>query len=288
MPVLLKVLLFRLGIPSLGTAASSVADTTAPATEQPITPVPVSAPSAQMAVPYTTPNIFGFKPSKGVRKAGDYAAKVCSWLGSNFKSSKYDLELAFAQYYPEGSNPSLELLAQTYPPGTLPSRPSLKSLLAGVGPDFDLSADNYGKNRGRAASNGPLGGLPAFCRYGAFIKTSNLTRVLTEVWLPVASDASLSLAAINGTDYPTASTPIELDESGNYVKGPPYLLTQNTSARVPENCSSAASAMRKHSGPHKSRAYLTGEQVLGSSDGWNGRLLWMGNGGQRGALPMTE
>lgn len=48
----------------------------------------------------------------------------------------------------------------------------------------DITKDfGYGQCRGRAAKNGPLGGLPAFCRFGAFISTSPLTNVLAEVWL---------------------------------------------------------------------------------------------------------
>ncbi|CAO1625040.1 unnamed protein product [Parajaminaea phylloscopi] len=254
-------------------------------------------------VPYATPDLTSFAPSsRGVHTAGDDAAKACTWLGPNFNSSKYSLDSVFAQYYPEGSNPSLELLAQTYPPDTLPVKPSLKSLLSGVGPDFDLSVDGYGKNTGRAASNGPLGGLPAFCRYGAYIRTSELTRVLTEIWMPLGSDESLPLAAVNGTDYPTASTPIELAQDGSYVKGPPYLLKANEPPPPPPAAASPPASTlepepmtaRSHEakagakGHHQDRAYLTGDEVLGKGDGWNGRLLWMGNGGLRGAPPTTD
>lgn len=240
----------------------------------------------------------GFRPSKGASHAGEYSSRLCTWLGTNFNSSSLELNGTFAQYYPEGSNPSLELLAQTYPPETLPDRPTLKSLLAGVGPDFDLSVDNYGFNRGKTAKNGPLGGLPAFCRYGAFIKTSNLSQVLTEVWLPLASNVSLPLAAINTTDYPTTSTPIELDAAGSYIKGPPYLLqaNQTEAAAEPPVQPSARAFMNEenersehgHPPTEEHKSYLTGEQVLGKKKGWNGRLLWMGNGGTRGAVPTTD
>ncbi|PWN24362.1 UAA-domain-containing protein [Jaminaea rosea] len=252
-------------------------------------------------------------PSRGPRIAGPDAEQRCLSLSRTFNTSSihYTLNNTFTQYYPTGSNPSLELLAQSLPPGVLPSSPSLKALLEGVGPDFDLSLDDYGKNTGPEAKNGPLGGLPAFCRFGAYIKTSNLTQVFAEVWMPLAANGSIDLAAVNATDYPTSNTPIELDEKGGFIKGPPYLVNNGSAAppsssAPPTNASPSAGAPASSSAPPADAAsspsssppltprssshptHLTGTQLLGSGDGWNGRLLYIGNGGLRGAVPFTD
>lgn len=227
-----------------------------------------------------------------MRAAGDKAKHHCERL-ANFTSSHYNLSTTFAQYYPEGSNPSLELLALSYPDGVLPQRPSIKSLLKGVGPDFDLSVDDYGRNRGPTAKNGPLGGLPAFCRFGSFIQTSELTQVLAEVWLPLKPNSSIPLVQPNVTaaEYPTSNTPIELDEEGGYLKGPPYLMNSSSASStggapmdLRQEPRTSRNAVRSKS---KSKS-LSGEHVLGKGHGWNERLLYIENGGLRGAVPFTD
>lgn len=117
--------------------------------------------------------------------------------------------LTFAQYWPAGSNPSLELLAATYPAGLLPEKPATKSLVSSIAPDVDLTRDvGYGWSDQPFSKNGPLGGLPPFCRYGALVRTSDYTQALVEVWLPIKYNPELPLAAVNTSDYPTNSTPV--------------------------------------------------------------------------------
>lgn len=274
-----------------------------------------------VALLYATLAYSAATPHKGPRIAGPNAEQQCIALAQTFKSKSYELNATQtgAQYYPEGSNPSLELLYETYPAGVLPKSPTQKALLVGVGADFDLSVDGYGKNVGPASQNGPLGGLPAFCRFFTAVKTSNLTQVFTEVWMPLASNSSIPLAPINATDYPTAETPIELDENGGYVKGPPYLLSSSSAAPAPAATSSSAPAdpaaaalsssssapavddaaaspapaapaapAARSASKDSSPSYLTGNQVLGTGDGYNGRLLFLGNGGLRGATPLAD
>ena len=77
----------------------------------------------------------------------------------------------WTQFYPAGSNPSLELLVAQYPDGWIPSGTDVPAILSGVGPDIDITKElGYGRTGQndesmRIANNGPLGGLPAFCRY---------------------------------------------------------------------------------------------------------------------------
>lgn len=148
--------------------------------------------STSNGLPYETPDISHFKPSKGAHVAGKYSAKLCTWLGENFhKLSSEKITEAFGQvsfqmwscktsqgewptskirsfspslwlcrfllylsnwlwalfplsssafqYYPEGSNPSLELLSQTYPPGIIPANLDVAAILESVGPDIDIT-----------------------------------------------------------------------------------------------------------------------------------------------------
>lgn len=137
--------------------------------------------------------------------------------------------------------------------------------------------------QGREAQHGPLGGLPAFCRVGGNIATSSLTKVLFEVWLPLASNPSIDLAPINATDYPTASTPVELAADGSYIKGPPELTNPDASSSDADASSASASSddTSSHVEERSRHGSFSGEELLGSSSSWNGRLLWINNGGQR-------
>ncbi|KAL9938722.1 hypothetical protein V8E36_002441 [Tilletia maclaganii] len=288
-------------------------------------------------------------PPPTISKAGPAAEERCRWLGTNFAAhSSQPINNTFTEYYPEGSNPSLELLVARYPAGTLPATflPNLTKTLSEVGPDVDLTADaGYGKLKGRTSQYGPLGSLPAFCRFSGNLPTSKLTAVLFEVWLPLASDESIPLAPLNASDYPTDSTPVVLAKDGTIVKGPPYLLKLQADGSLPPVGSSDATAsvipdpkpttdgpaapatppvtpsapLSQPQGPllppthssgneHSRRAHrksrsadmedrtleapvLCGDQVFGqaeSHDGWNGRLLYIGNGGQRGFVPLTD
>ncbi|CAD6900775.1 unnamed protein product [Tilletia controversa] len=283
--------------------------------------------------------------STGIERAGPEAQKRCAWLAANFASkSSQPINNTFTEYYPEGSNPSLELLVAQYPEKTLPSDflKNLQQTLASVGPDIDIKADGgYGKAGGRTGSYGPLGSLPAFCRFGGNLPTSALTAVLFEVWLPLASDPSIQLAALNSSDYPTDSTPIVLGADGTIIKGPPYLLQMQANGTLPADGSSPstkkelplstltttdpasaphpslpagaldgttptsgtppsrrlhkhhkkAKVHHKKHGDHHSAEVISGDDVFGTTkdfDGWNGRLLFIGNGGQRGFVPLTD
>lgn len=74
---------------------------------------------------------------------------------------------AFATWYEAGSNPSLELLTSTYPHGWVTPGTNVDGILNGVGPDVDLTQDHGYARNGQdslVTNNGPLGGLPGFCR----------------------------------------------------------------------------------------------------------------------------
>ena len=120
-----------------------------------------------------------------VKTAGPRAEKQCLNLASSYQTSTgLDINNTFSQYFAEGAMPSLELLTALYPAGTIPPGTNLASILSGLGPDIDIKSDaGYGRSNTRAAQNGPTGGMPAFCRFGAYIKTSPLTIVLMEVWM---------------------------------------------------------------------------------------------------------
>ncbi|KAE8257320.1 hypothetical protein A4X13_0g2432 [Tilletia indica] len=259
-----------------------------------------------------------------IERAGPAAEDRCTWLATNFASqSSQPINNTFTVYYPEGSNPSLELLVAQYPNGTMPTKflPDLRKTLSDVGPDIDISADDgYGKAGGRSGKHGPLGSLPAFCRFGGSLPTSALTAVFFEVWLPLASDPSIPLAPLNTTDYPTNSTPIALGPGGQILKGPPYLLQMQANGTLPPadgpappaDSTPAVNATATSNPPpapapqvrrldkvhkknkkhhHHRAAAVTGDAVFGTKpdfDGWNGRLLYVGNGGQRGFVPLTD
>ncbi|CAD6888864.1 unnamed protein product [Tilletia controversa] len=273
-----------------------------------------SPPNPVQPVGPTTPG-----QSTGIERAGPEAQKRCAWLAANFASkSSQPINNTFTEYYPEGSNPSLELLVARYPEGTLPSEflPNLQETISEVGPDIDISADGgYGKAGGRTGSHGPLGSLPAFCRFGGNLPTSALTAVLFEVWLPLASDPLIPLAAPNSSDYPTSTTPIVLGNDGTIIKGPPSLLHPKSSSpeapsiasALPLSVTAAApddikppprtplsrrllKQHKQHSDHHSAKA-ISGDDVFGTTpdfDGWNGRLLFIGNGGQRGFVPLPD
>ncbi|KAE8269983.1 hypothetical protein A4X09_0g2349 [Tilletia walkeri] len=263
-----------------------------------------------------------------IELAGPAAEDRCTWLATNFASqSSQPINNTFTVYYPEGSNPSLELLVAQYPNGTMPTKflTDLQKTLSDVGPDIDISADDgYGKAGGRSGKHGPLGSLPAFCRFGGSLPTSALTAVFFEVWLPLASDPSIPLAPLNTTDYPTNSTPIALGPGGQILKGPPYLLQMQVDGTLPPvngpappaDSTPAVNATATSNPPptpappvrrldkvhkktkkhhhhhhHHRAAAVTGDAVFGTKpdfDGWNGRLLYIGNGAQRGFVPLTD
>ncbi|KAK0523103.1 hypothetical protein OC842_006261 [Tilletia horrida] len=238
----------------------------------------------------------------GIWKAGKDAQDRCQWLGQNFVAqTSLKANGTFVEYWDQGSNPSLETLVASYPNGTLPKKfiPDFLKTLLDVGPDVDISADHgYGKSDGpkgsRLGEHGPLGSLPAFCRLGGFISTSDLTGVFFEAWMPLATDPDVPLAQIDTADYPTNSTPVVLGPQGQFLKGPPYLFDTTTNAAAPAARSLDGNTeaeednhlVDRESGARK----LNGNKILDlvKYDGWNGRLLWIGNGAQRGFPPLPD
>ncbi|MCO5589650.1 hypothetical protein L7F22_043618 [Adiantum nelumboides] len=97
--------------------------------------------------------------------------------------------------------------------------------------------------------------MPAFCRFVATVITSLNTSVLGEVWLPLASNPFIPFA----TPENTAST---------------YFL------------SSFLSIWKKRSWSSQVQS-LSGDEVLGISPGWNGRIAVLGNSGQLGFVPFV-
>lgn len=276
------------------------------------------------------------------KTAGPESQQQCLALATAFKASA-DLKInnTFSQYFAEGSMPSLELLTALYPNGTIPPKTNIAQILSGVGPDIDIKSDaGYARTGGRAGTNGPLGGLPAFCRFGAFISTSDVTNVLMEVWLPLESDPNVPMAAVNASDFPTNTTGVLVNADGTFARAPlyytqkmfkpvepgPYAQRPPAPNDVPaepekkKEGSKAASAKEqaatetistttnpttgtaepvKATKPPKMTTrsvkrkvaddkVYTGEELLGTGTGWNGRLMALGNGGQRGNVPFTE
>ncbi|PWN35620.1 tannase-domain-containing protein [Meira miltonrushii] len=136
----------------------------------------------------------GIHPHPGVHAqvtgltAGTKAETLCKQLGQTFQApAGLTINNTFSQYFPEGSTLSLEDLTKLYPNGTIPDNVPIDKVLDGVGPDLNIKAQaGYGRLASRISFNGPVGGLPAFCRFGLQIATSPVTSVLTEVWLPLA------------------------------------------------------------------------------------------------------
>lgn len=116
--------------------------------------------------------------------------------------------------------------------------------------------------------------------------------------MPLASNDSIPLAPISATNYPTAETPVELGEDEGCIKGPPYLLNRSSSAAPTSGRSSlfsSSSAPADDAAAHSpspaarsSSWSLTRTHVLGSGTSNNNRLLFLGNGGLRGAIPFTH
>ncbi|EPQ28376.1 uncharacterized protein PFL1_04203 [Pseudozyma flocculosa PF-1] len=279
-----------------------------------------TGPPSPSQLPYSVPDISNFNPTVGkfASVAGDYAASMCTYLGANlpaFFNDVYSLNSSFAQYYPEGSNPSIELLTDVYPDGVLDQRTErkLSGILSSLGSDVDIKRDfGYGKANTRAAGNGPLGGLPAFCRLGGFIQTSHATWTFFEAWLPLASDPNIPLVPPNVTDFPRNSTPIYLGPKGEFLQAPANLgdlntndpsengiafddpddLDDDTGLEVSDSTKDIGIAntglKRRAAPPAAPNATLQGDAILGNSDGWNGRIFFVGNGAQRGFVPIPD
>ncbi|MCO5589653.1 hypothetical protein L7F22_043621 [Adiantum nelumboides] len=247
----------------------------------------------------------------GISKAGSQAESVCEALANSIDyPAELNVQKAFSMYYPEGSMPSLETLTNSYPRGIIPKGTPINSILHDVGPDVDLKSQmGYGRLNDRASNNGPTGGLPAFCRFGAKISTSSMTSILSEVWLPLESDPSISLAP-PPKDYPTATAPYTITENGTFVlangivkefkqssKGsssatslqPSYDFTLGsqtiTTQSQPPTDTKTANKKRAITNDTQS---LSGDDILGQGKGWNGRIAVMGHGGQLGFVPMPS
>lgn len=117
--------------------------------------------------------------------AGPESQKQCLEFGAQFKSSNgLELTDTFTQYFAEGEMPSLERLVSLYPNGIIPDGVNVPGILKSVGPDVDFRCDDgYARTSSPAGRRAPNGGMPAFCRFGSYIKTSPLTRVFMELWM---------------------------------------------------------------------------------------------------------
>lgn len=272
-------------------------------------------------------NSAGKHPHPGVRAqvtsltAGTKAETLCKQLSQSFQApAGLKINNTFSQYFPEGSTLTLEDLTKLYPNGTIPDSVPLDKVLDGVGFDLNIKSQaGYGRFDSRISLNGPVGGLPAFCRFGVQIATSPLTSVLTEVWLPVASDPSLPMAKPQG-DFPTNTTAYEIGPGDKFLTAPLYYLQEkykkvkpspyaynppapndvpappadktatnadNTTAKPSTGTAPTTSTKRKRDNTVKVQS-LQGDEILGSSKGWNGRIAVLGHGGQLGFVPMPS
>ncbi|UZJ51601.1 hypothetical protein CBS101457_000921 [Exobasidium rhododendri] len=159
------------------------------------------------------------------KMAGKDSEKQCLALASQFTSSNgLELTNTFSQYFGEGSMPSLEKLVNLYPASVIPEATNVPAILKSVGPDVDFKCDaGYAHTNSRAGQRAPAGGMPAFCRFGSYIKTSPLTSVFMEVWLPLASDPDIPLVALDPADFPTNTTGAIPRKDGTLEQAPLYV-----------------------------------------------------------------
>lgn len=254
----------------------------------------------------------------GITTAGSQAESVCEALSDSINyPPEINVVKAFSQYFPEGSMPSLETLTNAYPRGFIPKGAPIRSILHDVGPDVDLKSQmGYGRLNNRASTNGPDGGLPAFCRFGAKIQTSSTTSIVSEVWLPLESDPSIPLAP-PPKDFPTGTSPYTISQNGTFVLGngeqPNAASSSSGSLAYSQNSNSytnlqpstdfrlgsssfqTQSQESDDSGTTPAKRAITnttqslsGDDVLGKGLGWNGRIAVMGHGGQLGFVPMPS
>ena len=247
--------------------------------------------------------------------AGQKAETLCKQLATSFQPpTGFKINNTFSQYFPEGSTLSLEALTNLYPNGTIPDGVPIDKVLDGVGFDLNLKAEtDYGRMDSRASKQN---GLPAFCRFGVQIATSSLTSVLSEVWLPVASDPNIPLATPDNT--PTNTTAYYIGPNGGFITAPlyytqgkykkikpsPYAYNPPAPNDVPappedknttksnddtskQNTSTTPSTTTKKKRDNNKKIHsLHGDKVLGSNKGWNGRIAVVGHGGQLGFVPI--
>lgn len=249
--------------------------------------------SAAKAVTQETGGSHGLSMA---RKAGDVAQRLCEDLAASFKPQGLVINNTFSQYFAEGLNPTPQNLTDLYPPGTIPASVNVSSILPTLG-DFNITEDyGYGKSNTRAAKNGPTGGLPPFCRFGAFITTSQVTNVLAEVWMPLESDPNIPLATdlpaskVTGQLLPTPpSDPKTSNPSGVTNKDPSKPPANKDDAnKPPVRSRDLEKRQRKNLMTKRRTENQGGDDVLGHSDCWNGRIMVSGNGGQRGFVPFGE
>lgn len=91
-----------------------------------------------------------------------------------------------------------------------------------------------------------------------------------------------------GTTTPAGTAKDKAVDAVTPVKGAEATTSQATQPITPQKMTTR-SLKRKHQ--HQKRAdekIYTGDELLGTGTGWNGRLMAVGNGGQRGMVPFTE
>lgn len=200
----------------------------------------------------TPPSFFSKRGTATI--AGTEAESLCTQLSQTFQPPPgISINNTFTQYFPEGSTASIEYLTNSYPNETIPAGVNVQKILGDVGPDLNVkSQQGYGYLNSRASEKN---GMPAFCRFGTTVITSSNTSVLSEVWLPLASNSSIPLA-----------TPEQSTNQG-FV-------------------SNVLSILKKRNWSWQVRS-LPGNFVLGYKTGWNGRIVVLGNSGQLGFIPMV-
>ncbi|MCO5578537.1 hypothetical protein L7F22_032380 [Adiantum nelumboides] len=104
------------------------------------------------------------------------------------------------------------------------------------------------------------GGLPAFCRFGASIVTSDDSKTFFEVWLPLPGQAPANTTAAGGSNQTTSATAAMRRSDGN----------------------------GNGNGTDEKREQAQQQALPAPRDNWRGRLLFSGNGGQRGAVSYPD
>jgi hypothetical protein len=95
-------------------------------------------------------------------------------------------------------------------------------------------------------------------------------------------------AGETGSTTPADAAKDKAAEAVTPVKGAAVSTSQATQPITPQKMTTR-SLKSKHQ--HQKRAdekIYTGDELLGTGTGWNGRLMAVGNGGQRGMVPFTE
>ncbi|UZJ54485.1 hypothetical protein CBS101457_003805 [Exobasidium rhododendri] len=160
------------------------------------------------------------------------------------------LNNVISKTYLEGENPSTTALFDDIPQELLQPSENIDAAISSLG-EWDRESVMADVGYGEENNVQILdGGLPSFCRFGANIVTSDQSNVWFEVWMPLPSNATTTDAISNSTVL----------ESRDVIQA--FLKARRGSKEAAD-------------GP-------------ASRDGWRGRLVFLGNGGQRGSVNYPE